>query len=253
MACRRRAALLRLARAGCAGTGHNPNRAAVARPLHCDSAVWLGDVRTALVQRRRPLRGVRTDHGQAVTLGTRRRRRTHASLAADQPRDLHTAAWNGRLPQRADRIDGLRRLLELRPLGTLDPRQRHSRRAHHTLGLLAFIAAVLTTYLAACWAACRLTNTPGCALPGLFLHSLVPIALGYVTAHYLTLLILEGQRVLITSSDPLSRGWDLFGTTERGVDASITNYPGLIGSIQAGAVVAGHITAPSSCSPAGPP
>jgi len=110
-----------------------------------------------------------------------------------------------------------------------------------TLGLLAFIAAVLTTYLAACWAACRLTNTPGCALPGLFLHSLVPIALGYVTAHYLTLLILEGQRVLITSSDPLSRGWDLFGTTERGVDASITNYPGLIGSIQAGAVVAGHI------------
>jgi hypothetical protein len=56
----------------------------------------------------------------------------------------------------------------------------------------------------------RLTRTPGGALPGLFLYSLVPVALGYVTAHYLTLLILEGQRVFITSSDPLSLGWDLF-------------------------------------------
>ncbi len=77
-------------------------------------------------------------------------------------------------------------------------------------------------------------------LPGPFLHSLVPIALGYVTAHYLKLLILEGQRVFITSSDPLSLGWDLFGTAGWGINASIVNYPGLIGSIQAAAIVVGH-------------
>ena len=110
-----------------------------------------------------------------------------------------------------------------------------------TLGLLGFIAVVLGSYTGACLLAGRLTDTSRRALPGLFLHSLVPIALGYITAHYLTLLILEGQRVFINVSDPLSRGWNLFGTAERGVDASIVNYPGLIGSIQAGAIVTGHV------------
>jgi len=110
-----------------------------------------------------------------------------------------------------------------------------------TLGLLGFIAIVFISYTAACLLAGRLTHTSRRALPGLFLHSLVPIALGYVTAHYLTLLILEGQRVFITSSDPLSRGWDLFGTAGWDINASIVNYAGLIGSIQTAAVVLGHI------------
>jgi hypothetical protein len=106
---------------------------------------------------------------------------------------------------------------------------------------LGFIAIVFTSYTAACLLAGRLTHSSRRTLPGQFLHSLVPIALGYVTAHYLTLLILEGQRVFITSSDPLSRGWDLFGTTGWGINASIVNYPGLIGSIQTAAIVLGHI------------
>jgi len=110
-----------------------------------------------------------------------------------------------------------------------------------TLGLLGFTAIVFTSYTAACLLAGRLTHTSRRALPRLFLHSLVPIALGYVTAHYLTLLILEGQRVFITSSDRLSRGWDLFGTVGWDINASIVNYPGLIGSIQTAAVVLGHI------------
>jgi hypothetical protein len=110
-----------------------------------------------------------------------------------------------------------------------------------TLGLSGFIAIVFISYTAACLFAGRLTHSSRRALPGLFVHSLVPIALGYVTAHYLTLLILEGQRVFITSSDPLSRGWDLFGTASWDINASIMNYPGLIGSIQTAAVVLGHI------------
>jgi len=52
---------------------------------------------------------------------------------------------------------------------------------------------------------------------------------------------LEGQRVFITSSDPLSRGWDLFGTAGWDINASIVNYPGLIRSIQTAAIVLGHI------------
>ena len=37
--------------------------------------------------------------------------------------------------------------------------------------------------------------------------SLLPIVLGYVVAHYATLLIVEGQRTAINFSDPLGRGW----------------------------------------------
>jgi len=42
-----------------------------------------------------------------------------------------------------------------------------------TLGLLGFIAIVFGSYTAACLIAGRLTKTPGSALPGLFVHSLV--------------------------------------------------------------------------------
>ena len=36
--------------------------------------------------------------------------------------------------------------------------------------------------------------------------SLVPIVVGYAIAHYATLLIVEGQRVVVNLSDPLGRG-----------------------------------------------
>ncbi|MCI0345919.1 MAG: hypothetical protein L0221_10830, partial [Chloroflexi bacterium] len=41
---------------------------------------------------------------------------------------------------------------------------------------------------------------------------LLPIAVGYLLAHYLTYLLIEGQRIMIAISDPLKRGDDLFGT-----------------------------------------
>ena len=44
--------------------------------------------------------------------------------------------------------------------------------------------------------------------------SLVPIVVGYAIAHYATLLIVEGQRVVVNLSDPLGRGWNVFGTAD---------------------------------------
>ena len=41
---------------------------------------------------------------------------------------------------------------------------------------------------------------------------LLPIAVGYLIAHYLTYLLIDGQRILIAISDPLQRGANLFGT-----------------------------------------
>ena len=41
---------------------------------------------------------------------------------------------------------------------------------------------------------------------------LVPIATGYIAGHYLTSLLVDGQRIVIAVSDPFQQGWDLFGT-----------------------------------------
>jgi hypothetical protein len=75
-----------------------------------------------------------------------------------------------------------------------------------------------------------------------FVHSLVPIALAYVAAHYFTLLLFQGQAISYLASDPLGDGSDLFGTAADRIDYT------LIGANatwywQVGFVVVGHVTA----------
>ena len=110
-----------------------------------------------------------------------------------------------------------------------------------TLALAAFILFVLVTYSGAAALAGRLSESARSSLPGLFAPSVVPIVLGYVVAHYFTLLLLEGQRTFILFSDPLSNGANIFGTGLLGVNAGITNYPAAISTVQVGAVVIGHL------------
>ncbi|GAA1580570.1 hypothetical protein GCM10009789_38040 [Kribbella sancticallisti] len=107
--------------------------------------------------------------------------------------------------------------------------------------LVAFVLFVLITYSSATILAGRMSGSSRAALPGLFAHSVVPIVLGYVVAHYFTLLWLEGQRTVILLSDPLSNGANVFGTGLLGVNDDIVNFTGLIASIQVGAVVIGHL------------
>jgi len=75
-----------------------------------------------------------------------------------------------------------------------------------------------------------------------FVHTLVPIAFVYVAAHYLTQLLFKGQTMAYLASDPLGRGWDLFGGRDSGIDY------GVIGATatwywQVGFVVVGHVAA----------
>ncbi len=77
---------------------------------------------------------------------------------------------------------------------------------------------------------------------GLFVLSLVPIALAYHLAHYLSYLALVGQYIIPLASDPFGMGWDLFGTSLYNIDISIVNarmvwYTSVI------AIVTGHIVA----------
>jgi hypothetical protein len=110
-----------------------------------------------------------------------------------------------------------------------------------TAGLIAMITIVLITFsLAAAWMG-RYGDRPAWAYPRLMAGSIVPIVIGYATAHYATLLLVEGQRTAINFSDPLGRGWNVFGSAEMGVNSAIFNQPTLIALIQLLAIVGGHV------------
>ena len=69
---------------------------------------------------------------------------------------------------------------------------------------------------------------------------LLPIAAGYLFAHYLTYLLIDGQRIVVALSDPFQRGWDLFGTAFHEPSSDFLP-PGLVWTVQLAAVVGGHM------------
>ena len=75
-----------------------------------------------------------------------------------------------------------------------------------------------------------------------FAFTLVPIAIGYHLAHYLSYLLLAGQLIIPRLSDPLGVGWDLFGTANYAVDVTLMTartawYSALV------AIILGHACA----------
>ena len=69
--------------------------------------------------------------------------------------------------------------------------------------------------------------------------SLLPIAVAYHLSHYISYLLMAGQLIGPTASDPLGRGWDLFGRRDATIDV------GVIGAeqvwwIAVGTLIAGH-------------
>ncbi len=80
-------------------------------------------------------------------------------------------------------------------------------------------------------------------LPDAYAHSLVPIVVGYVIAHYLTLLVEIGTRTLILASDPFSKGWDILGTGDWSEPTWLSYHPTVLASIKVLAVVIGHVLA----------
>lgn len=110
-----------------------------------------------------------------------------------------------------------------------------------TLGLLVCVGVIGGVYLLAMRLSGQAADVPRDRLPGAYAHSLVPIAVGYLVAHYFSLFVLEGQRTVIYLSDPFSTGADWFGTAERSVDTTIAEYPGVISTIQVLAIITGHV------------
>ena len=78
-------------------------------------------------------------------------------------------------------------------------------------------------------------------LPAAYAHSMVPIIVGYITAHYLTYLVSEGQQTLAQASDPFSTGADWFGTADLTVNYWLSYHGTLVACIKVAGVVIGHV------------
>ncbi|TPJ45118.1 hypothetical protein FJ434_03555 [Mesorhizobium sp. B2-5-13] len=81
---------------------------------------------------------------------------------------------------------------------------------------------------------------------GLLVWSIVPIALAYHVAHYLTVLLVDGQYALASLSDPFALRWNLFGTADMQVEAGVVAGAASawwLWNVQAGAIILGHVLA----------
>ena len=112
-----------------------------------------------------------------------------------------------------------------------------------TCGLVVFAAVVGVTFSSAACATGGVNRRQRLALPGQMAHSLIPIVVGYIFAHYLSYLVERGQETMVRLGDPLGRGWNLFGLSHGQVSYVLSSHPPVLASIRVGCVVAGHIAA----------
>ncbi|MCP4330165.1 MAG: hypothetical protein GY791_17210 [Alphaproteobacteria bacterium] len=83
---------------------------------------------------------------------------------------------------------------------------------------------------------------PVIELAGLFVLTLVPIAVAYHLAHYLSYLAIAGQYAIPLASDPFGAGWDLFGTKLYFINIAIINAR-IVWYVSVTAIVLGHVIA----------
>ena len=111
-----------------------------------------------------------------------------------------------------------------------------------TIGLISVVAIVTGLYwlgVAGMRGAAH-TKMSTEELAGRFAHTLVPIALAYVVAHYFSLLATQGQAMFYLVSDPLGTGANIFGTADATIDYTLFSATA-IWYIQVAALVLGHV------------
>ena len=115
-------------------------------------------------------------------------------------------------------------------------------------GLLITNAALIAAFTLCLWLGERIAgNTrPLREAFCLFAPSILPIALGYHIAHYLTAMMVDGQYLAKVLNDPMGTGADLLGLGDFYVTTGFFNTAATVKAIwlsQAGAVVIGHVIA----------
>ena len=110
-----------------------------------------------------------------------------------------------------------------------------------TLALIAFSAGVAFVLAVATMATGVRSDIPRRSLPNLFAHSVIPIIVGYIVAHYLTYFVEYGQQTLIQLSDPFSRGDNYLGTADLQVNYWLSAHPTFLAVSKVAAVTLGHV------------
>ena len=112
----------------------------------------------------------------------------------------------------------------------------------NTLGLIFAPLLFMLVYLGFSWGIRQMSGTQASVADTAraFVFSLVPIALAYNLAHFMSLLVIQGQLIIPLASDPFGFGWDLFGSSDYSVNLNAINakfvwYASVI------AIVLGHI------------
>jgi hypothetical protein len=118
-----------------------------------------------------------------------------------------------------------------------------SYRLSATLFLVATVAAIAAIYWIGVFGMRTVRNSPGAAELGWrFAHTLVPIALAYLVAHYFSYFVFgEQAQFTYLLSDPLGNGSDYFGTVTGGIDYTALGA-NAIWYVQVAALVCGHVT-----------
>jgi hypothetical protein len=110
-----------------------------------------------------------------------------------------------------------------------------------------FFALTLAGVAAIYWAGVRgmrtLRGSPALrSLGRSFAHTLIPIGVAYLTAHYFSLFVFgEQAQFTYLLSDPLGDGSNLFGTASSGIDYGLLSA-NTIWYVQVAALVTGHVT-----------
>ena len=111
-----------------------------------------------------------------------------------------------------------------------------------TLGVVLIPLAFLGIYLLFCIGIRALSGERASLseVARAYVFSLVPIALAYNMAHFLSLLMVQGQLIFPLASDPFGFGWDIFGTSGYRINPAVisTKFAWLV---SVGAIVVGHI------------
>jgi hypothetical protein len=118
----------------------------------------------------------------------------------------------------------------------------------NTAGLVGMAGALCGAFLLAVWLGQLLSGSAVSfrRAAGTLAWSIIPISLAYHIAHNLTEILVNAQYAMAAVSDPLAKGWDLFGTAGMHVHAGITagyDSAWAIWNAQAAVIIVGHVLA----------
>jgi hypothetical protein len=117
----------------------------------------------------------------------------------------------------------------------------------NSLGLIGFCVAVLVSLSLASMATAglgQLRDRGVGDMPSQFAHSVVPIVVGYIVAHYLSFFVSQGLQTLVELGDPFTRGWTLMTWVSDNVNVyAIYEHPTGLAVTKVVAVVIGHVVA----------